>query len=104
MDNLFSSLPTQSADEVFTTLVSSSHCRIERIVSFGQTTPEGQWYDQDEHEWVMLLSGSAELSFADGTRIALKPGDYVTIPAHVRHRVEHTALNEVSVWLAVFYR
>ncbi len=103
MANLFSPLPSDLANEVFETLASSSACRIERIVSFGHSTAEGQWYDQDDHEWVILLSGSAVLAYADGSRLTLAPGDYVNIPAHVRHRVEATAKDSPCVWLAVFY-
>ncbi|WP_372870272.1 cupin domain-containing protein [Shewanella sp.] len=104
MPNLFSPLPTDITNEVFDTLAGSSGCRIERIVSHGHTTPAGEWYDQDDHEWVILLSGSAVLAYEDGSRLTLAPGDYVNIPAHVRHRVEATAKDSPSVWLAVFYR
>lgn len=104
MANLFSPLPADLSAEVFETLEHSSHCRIERIVSHGHSTPEGQWYDQDEHEWVILLSGTALLSYEDGSELTLSAGDYINIPAHVRHRVEATAKDQPSVWLAVFYR
>ena len=33
------------AEEAFTTLVDRPGMRIERIVSTGQATPEGEWYD-----------------------------------------------------------
>ncbi|MCL2918005.1 cupin domain-containing protein [Shewanella litorisediminis] len=103
MANLLTELPENLCEEVFETLIRSPFCRIERIVSFGHSTAEGQWYDQDEDEWVVLLSGSAVLAYDDGSRLALAPGDYVNIPARVRHRVEATDPAIPSVWLAVFY-
>ncbi|RRV49730.1 cupin [Pseudomonas sp. p106] len=78
--------------------------RIERIVSSGQCSPPGFWYDQPEGEWIVLLSGSAglRLEHEPYTRL-LAPGDCLDIPAHCRHRVEWTALGTHTVWLAVFY-
>jgi cupin 2 domain-containing protein len=88
--------------EVFETLAEGSHCRIERIVSEGHTSPVHEWYDQDQSEWVLLLQGSARLEFEDQT-LELAPGDYVNIPAHLKHRVVWTAPNQRTIWLAVFY-
>ncbi len=77
--------------------------RVERIVSWGQCSPPGFWYDQDEDEWVALLSGSARLLLEDPDEaVALAPGDWLWIAAHRRHRVEWTAPDVASVWLAVF--
>ena len=101
--NLFADLPVHLPDEVFTTLVESACVRIERIVSHGQASPEGFWYDQDEHEWVVVLKGAARLRFEDQT-IEMKPGDFVNIAAHRKHRVEWTTPEEPTVWLAVFYK
>ena len=97
--NLYAVLPAEGADEHFETLFGSGACRVERIVSHGHASPPGFWYDQAADEWVVLLQGEAELSFADGERIALLPGDWVEIPAGCRHRVESTA--PATVWLAV---
>ncbi len=83
-------------------MLSTAGCRIERIVSTGQSSPQGYWYDQDEAEWVCLLKGSAGLKFEDEDQVrVLKPGDWVLIEAHRRHRVEWTDAG-VTVWLAVF--
>ena len=50
----------------------------------------------------MLLTGGAGLRFDGETKVReLKPGDYLHIPAHVRHRVEWTHPSEPTVWLAV---
>lgn len=78
--------------------------RIERIVSHGHKSPEGFWYDQDQHEWVMLLKGAAKLRVESQQQlIELWPGDFLNIPAHERHRVEWTTADEPTVWLAIFY-
>lgn len=85
-------------------LASSPHVRIERIVSRGQASPPGFWYDQDAAEWVIVLAGSAALLFegeTDPHRLA--PGDYLHIPAHRRHRVEWTDPDQATIWLAVHF-
>jgi len=90
--------------EIFTDLVAAPHCRIERIVSLGQATPPGEWLEQDRAEWVLLLRGAATLRFADEAAPRnLKPGDHVMIPPHCRHRVDGTAPDEPTLWLAVHY-
>ncbi len=98
-------LPATDADnEQLDLLVQQSNVRIERIVSTGQASPPGFWYDQDEHEWVLLLAGRAGLRFeAEETVQTLTPGDHVLIPAHTKHRVEWTDADERTIWLAVFY-
>ena len=87
--------------ETVDVLLDRPGARIERIVSTGQTTPPGQWYDQPGDEWVALLAGRATLRFEDGVFVELAPGDWLLIPAHVRHRVEATSADPPSVWLAV---
>jgi cupin 2 domain-containing protein len=102
--NLFHDLPLHLPDELFTTLLAADNLRIERIVSRGHASPEGFWCDQDWHEWVLVLQGEARLRFQeDDKAVELKPGDYVNIPAHKRHRVEWTAAHEATIWLAVHY-
>ncbi|HSM82205.1 MAG TPA: cupin domain-containing protein [Nodosilinea sp.] len=99
--NLFQLPQPLPATETFTPLLETPHLRVERIVSSGQTTPPGQWYDQPQAEWVVLLTGSATLSYEDGTAMALGPGDYVLIPAHRRHRVDFTSGEPPCLWLAI---
>jgi cupin 2 domain-containing protein len=77
--------------------------RIERIVSTGQASPAGFWYDQTQNEWVLLLQGQAELAWEDGRVIPLKKGDWVFIPAHKRHRIIWTSDEPPCIWLAVHY-
>jgi cupin 2 domain-containing protein len=100
--SLFSGLTRQLPDELITTLLDAGTVRIERIVSHGHRSPDGFWYDQDQHEWVVVLLGAARLRFEDGT-VEMKPGDFVNIPAHKKHRVEWTTPDEPTVWLAVHY-
>lgn len=101
-DNIFANIPQDLPDEVMETLVNSGNVRIERIVSSGQSTPEGEWYDQQQDEWVLLLTGSAGLIFENEAGVlTLTAGDYVMIPARCRHRVAWTDSREQTVWLAV---
>lgn len=103
--NLLRDLPAAAPEEIVSVLAAGEGARIERIVSTGQATPEGQWYDQDRPEWVLLLSGAARLRFAEPEAlVALRPGDHLTIPARCRHRVEWTDPDGPTVWLAVHYR
>jgi cupin 2 domain-containing protein len=105
--NLRSNLPSAPGaahgPEAVDVLVRSKHTRIERIVSHGHASPPGFWYDQSESEYVLLLTGRAELELEDIGGVALEPGDWLDIPARLRHRVAWTAPNEDTVWLAVFY-
>ena len=91
-------------DEISETLLKSEHFKLERIVSSGQATPSGEWYDQDTNEWVILLSGSAGLLFDGEEEIfIMEPGDYIHIPSHQRHRVEWTDPEQKTVWLALHF-
>ena len=100
--NLFAEIPTHLPDEVFTPLLATPDVRIERIVSQGHISPDGFWYEQDQHEWVILLQGRARLQFEEQT-IEMNPGDFVNIPAGRKHRVAWTTPDEPTVWLAVHY-
>ena len=101
--NLFADLPGHVSDELFTTLIEAANVRIERIVSHGHASPEEFWYDQDQHEWVIVLKGAAKLQFEDRI-VEMRPGDFVDIPAHNKHRVEWTTPDEPTIWLAVSYK
>ena len=86
--------------EHFTALLTSdSGLLVERIVSWGHVTPEGQWYDQEKDEWVLLLEGAARLGFDDGREVSLERGQCLLLPKHVRHRVLETS--KPCVWLAI---
>jgi cupin 2 domain-containing protein len=104
--NLFSdnSNELDGAAERVERLAGNGNTRVERIVSRGHVSPPGFWYDQDETEWVMVVSGRARLRFESGDEaLDLGPGDHVTIPAHARHRVDWTDPDTATVWLAVFF-
>ena len=103
--NLFEGIPGDLPDELAEVLASGSgNLRVERIVSRGHASAPGFWYDQAESEWVVLLRGSATLRYEEtGKRVELKPGDWIEIPAHCRHRVEGTSEAEDTVWLAVHW-
>ncbi|MFH1043654.1 MAG: cupin domain-containing protein [Pseudomonadota bacterium] len=102
MPDLFAALPSGTQAEQFVELLSRPGLRIERIVSTGQASPPGFWYDQPQGEWVFVLEGEARLALEDepAPRL-LKKGDFVDIAPHRRHRVESTATP--TVWLAVHY-
>ncbi len=103
MHNIFANIPDQLGNEVTTDILRSSSLRIERIVS-SPSSPESDWYDQDEHEWVMVVAGAAGLIYEDGSIDDLTVGDMVNIPAHKKHKVAWTAANQNTIWLCIFYR
>ncbi len=99
--NLFAPVPVSHEEWVENLLVTGAF-RLERIVSTGQVSPPGFWYDQAGHEWVVLLSGGARLQVeGQADEVTLRPGDYLFLPAHCRHRVTWTAVE--TVWLALFF-
>jgi len=102
MTNLFDQIPANFRSELFQPLLEIPNCRIERIVSHGHSSPPDFWYDQDQHEWVLLIQGAARLQFEDKV-IQMRPGDFTSIPAHKKHRVEWTTPDEPTIWLAVHY-
>jgi len=107
--NLFESIPSALPEELVEVLAEGKgHIRIVRLVSRGHASPDGFWYDQEEHEWVVLLSGSAMMSFENPVSgevkvVTLAPGDWLEIPPRARHRVESTSTGEPAVWLAVHW-
>ena len=104
--NLRSGLPGRPLpDEVVDLLVEHPGLRIERIVSTGQATPEGQWYDQDSDELVLVVDGTARLSIeGESEERELGEGDWILLPAHCRHRVTWTRAEPPTVWLAIHFR
>lgn len=98
-DNLLPDNP--GAKEKFRPLLEGGAFRLEHIVSHGECSPPGFWYDQEQEEWVALLRGEAMLAYDDGSRQSLSPGDAVLIPAHRRHRVESVSID--AVWLALHF-
>ena len=104
INNIFQKMPKNLQEELIEVLLETKAVRIERIVSKGHASPPGLWYDQEKDEFVILLDGSAGLLFEEKDElIVMKPGDYLNIPAHARHRVEWTDPSKETVWMAVFY-
>jgi cupin 2 domain-containing protein len=103
--NLLECLPTAPGGEHFDVLLETAGFTLERIVSWHHATPAGEWYDQGRSEWVVLLKGSAGLSVEGEAEIqVLLPGDYLYLPAHVRHRVAWTQAEGETVWLALHHQ
>jgi cupin 2 domain-containing protein len=103
MQNFFKNIPSESPEEIIEILQSSGNTRIERIISYGQASPENFWYEQDENEWAIVLEGQAELEYPNGKVITMKPGDFVYIPRGEKHRVKSTSQEEKTIWLAFFF-
>jgi cupin 2 domain-containing protein len=103
--NIFSGIKKQSPGEIFETIIKTNQFKIERIISRRHATREGYWYDQDKDEWVIVLKGSAGLLFeGNNDVVVMRPGDYINIPAHKKHRVEWTDPEGETIWLAVHYQ
>lgn len=102
--NLFTTTSKRPKEEKITELAASDHVRIERIVSQGHATGADDWYDEEEAEWVVVISGAARVVFeGDDEPRALGPGDYAYIPPRKRHRVDWTDPDQPTVWLAVHF-
>jgi cupin 2 domain-containing protein len=104
--DLLADLPTgdrEASDEVLDTVLERNGWRLERIVSYGHTTPAGDWYDQGWDEWVLVVRGGARLQLADdpGHEVTLQPGQWMFLPKGCRHRVSWTVPSEPTVWLAL---
>ncbi len=97
----FGSAEDSANPEFFETLLKTSGAgRVERIYS--KPYADGRWYDQDEDEFVLLLSGEAVLEFADSSKTELRAGDWLVIERRTVHRVARTSEEPRCVWLTVF--
>jgi cupin 2 domain-containing protein len=102
-ENLFSNIPEHLDRELTNEVLRSRSVRIERIVSRGQVSPPDFWYDQADHEWVVVLTGKATVKIDGQPEVMLNPGDTHYFPAHTKHRVEWTDPQQDTIWLAVFW-
>ena len=85
-------------------LASAATWRLLLIASNAYRSPRGKWMDQSDHEWVLVLRGSACVALQNPDRIVdLSPGDHLLIPSHQRHRVERTDPNPGTLWLALHW-
>lgn len=86
--------------ETVTDIATGSSFRLEHIVSHGNSSPSGFWYDQDRPEWVLLMQGHSVLEFEEGS-LELKAGDSLLIPAGMRHRVATASTD--AIWVALHF-
>ena len=102
MNNIFDNTKVSgSEEELFIQLFKNENCIIEKIISTGQSTKDGEWLSGERDEWVILLQGLSEIKFYDGKIYKMKPGDYLLIPSNTMHRVESTSTDPSCIWLAV---
>ncbi|HKZ34108.1 MAG TPA: cupin domain-containing protein [Candidatus Nanoarchaeia archaeon] len=107
LENIFRDSGTKLEEELVEILIPAGRIvRLERAVSPKSDTPS-KVYDQEEDEFVMLVKGYAELEFEEegemGKRkVVMREGDYINIPAHLKHRVIKT--EEGTTCLALFYK
>jgi cupin 2 domain-containing protein len=102
--SLFLGIPSDLPEELCTAIHEAQGLRIERIVSQGHCSPQDFWYDQNEHEWVLLLQGNATMEIeGEPEPVRLQPGVCLSIPAHTRHRVASTSPAEKTIWLAIYH-
>ena len=100
--NIYKNIPAYLPEELFDIIHENKNIKIERIVSKGHSSAQDFWYDQDMNEFVILLQGRAEIQLKENRDVVrLSPGDYIIIPAHVKHRVQWTSRDEETIWLAV---
>lgn len=104
MKNIFDLPANLPHEELFEVLLTQSNLKIERIISIGQTTAPGSWYDQEQAEWVILLQGEACIAYEGGSSDVLRSGDYLLIPPHQKHRVDYTSSEPPCIWLAVHFQ
>lgn len=80
-------------------LLDNSSTRIERIYSYGEVSPVGFYYNQDEDEFVKIEEGNAIIE-VEGKEIVMNKGDELFLPRHTKHRINYTSDN--CVWYCVF--
>jgi len=101
--NIFSEIPKDLQDELFEDIIKTDKLKIERIISYGHTSPKSGWYESQENEWVIVLKGEAILSFENSDDVRLNAGDYINIPALKKHKVSWTLPDTETIWLAIHY-
>lgn len=104
INNIFKQIPSEIKNEIYETILKNDDFRLERILSYGQSSPQDFWYYQEWNELVFLLQGLASIMLDNGEIINLTPGDYINIEKHQRHRVESTDKTQPTVWLALHYK
>ena len=100
--NLFDASEKSELSEICLKIFETPSISVEKIISCGQSSAAGFYYDQPQDELVWLLSGEAEILFKNGKLVPLKAGDGLLIDAHELHRVESTSKNPPCIWIAIF--
>lgn len=100
--NLFKLTTLSGKEELVEPLIPDRGIAIERIVSTGQRSPDGFWYEQERDEWLALLQRRAKLTWKSGKSLQMEQGDWILIPAEEQHRVEWTSQDPPCIWLAVY--
>ena len=76
--------------------------RLELIVSCAFKNEDEFWFDQKEHEWLLLIRGEANLSIETlENRIDLKVGDHLYLSPHKLHRINRTDGFPGTIWLTL---
>ena len=101
--NIFNQIPKDLKDELFEDIINTDSLKIERIISYGHTSPKTGWYESEKSEWVIVLKGEAVLSFENSDDVKLATGDYINIAALKKHKVSWTLPNVETIWLAIHY-
>ena len=101
--NIFKQIPKDLTEEIFEDIIKIDNLQIERIISYGQSSPKTGWYESKQNEWVIVLKGKAILSFEEGEDVKLNAGDYINITAFKKHKVSWTLPNKETIWLAIHY-
>ncbi|MDR2007096.1 MAG: cupin domain-containing protein [Acidaminococcales bacterium] len=102
MQNIFECFQGNNGKEITEELFRLKEGRVARIISTGQKSAPGFWYEEKEDEWVIVLLGEGEIEWPDGRRKFLKAGDWLFLPALEKHRVAYTSACPPCVWLAVY--
>ncbi len=100
-NNIMQDLEPSASEEILKTIYSNKNIKIERIVSNGQISPQGFWYDQEEYEFVLLVEGNAVIEF-ENYKVSLKKNDFIMIEPHKKHRITYTS--KPAYWLCVFFK
>ncbi len=101
--NIFQKIPEILTEEIFEDIIKADKFKIERIISFGHSSPQVGWYQSELSEWVMVLEGEAILTFETSEEKKLQKGDYINILPFVKHKVSWTLPNSKTIWLAIHY-
>ncbi len=101
VNNIFTTpVRLNTKKEIFKEILKTDNVLVEKIISSGQYTPKGKWINQSFDEWVVLLQGVAVIAF-EKQIVTLRAGDYIFIPAEMKHRIEETSKKPPCVWLAI---